>query len=99
MDQRSTPPVSRAAAGTRSAPSAPRRRHPADDLDLAVHDAEVFARDYRECVDRGHRQCDVHDLEERAQAIAAAILAPFRGRVSVQPVNPPTLVYGGKAWW
>jgi hypothetical protein len=96
MDQRRTPPSFSAAAGTRSAPSVPRRRHPADDLELAVRDAEELARDFRAGV-RSHDH--YHQLEERAQTIAAAIVAPFRGPAKARPVNAPLHQEPGRCIW
>jgi hypothetical protein len=65
-------PVARAAAS----PSGQQRRHPADDLALAIRDAERLEREFRHGVrDARH----LHDLEERAHAVAQAMVAPFRG--------------------
>lgn len=83
--------VSRAAA---RAPLSGRRRQPADEVALAAYDAERLAHDM---YGRNYSQGDLHDFEERAQAIAAALLAPFRGR-SARPVNQPASGRGGKAW-
>ena len=60
----------------------------ADQLERASADLDRMIADVR--LGRpGHRQ--FHDLEERAQAIASAIVAPFRG-TGAKPVNPPLSV-------
>jgi hypothetical protein len=48
------------------------------DLDALVRDAELG---------RPGNQLHLHDLEERAQRLASALVAPFRGP-SARPVNP-----------
>ncbi len=73
-----------AAARAAAAPQGAQRRHPADDLDLAIRDAEDLARDFR----RGGSVRDFERLEERAHAIAQAIVAPFRGP-GARPVAAP----------
>ena len=76
-------PPARAAAATGA-----QRRHAADVLELAIRDAEHLARDFR----RGARDArELHDFEERAQAIAQAIIAPFRG-AGAKPVHAPLYV-------
>lgn len=80
---RSTPagPVARAAVR----PTGRQRRHPADDLALAIRDAEKLEREFR----GGARDVrHLHDLEERAHAIAQAIVAPFRGAGAKPAANP-----------
>lgn len=75
-------PVARAAA---SPVSGRQRRHPADDLALAIRDAEQLERDFR----RGARDArHFNELEERAHAIAQAIVAPFRGAASKPSAIP-----------
>lgn len=73
------------------------RRHPADDLELAIRDAEDLARALR----RGARTArEVEDMEERAHAIAQAIVAPFRGPAA-RPSAAPIYISpdGRRAGW
>lgn len=52
---------------------------PRDALDLLIRDARLPP--------HGRHDLLHHDLEERAQAIVASIIAPFRGRR--RPIAPP----------
>ena len=61
----------------------------ADQLDLVVPDLDALLRDAR--LGRPGSQLHLHDLEERAQRIASAIVAPFRGRAA-RPVHPPLMM-------
>lgn len=63
----------------------PMRSSIGDDLAAIVPQFDDLVRDAG-LGTRSHRQ--YHDLEERAQRIASAIVAPFRGPAA-RPVNPP----------
>jgi hypothetical protein len=63
----------------------PTRSTIGDDLAALVPQFDALVRDAG-LGTRSHRQ--YHDLEERAQRIASAIVAPFRGP-EARPVNPP----------
>ncbi|BBF70209.1 hypothetical protein [Sphingomonas bisphenolicum] len=56
----------------------PTRPSIADQLEGASHELDLLIRDARLSPDRRHDRRHA-DLEERAQAIAASIVAPFRG--------------------
>jgi len=58
----------------------------ADQLERASADLDRLCADAR--LGRPGNQLRLHDLEERAQRIASALVAPFRGR-DARPVNPP----------
>jgi len=58
----------------------------ADELERASADLDRLIADAR--LGRPGNQLRHHDLEERAQRIASALVAPFRGR-NARPVNPP----------
>ncbi|HEX8419456.1 MAG TPA: hypothetical protein VF638_05525 [Sphingomonas sp.] len=76
MSQQRRSTTAGAPARAAAARTGEQRRTPADDLDLAIRDGENLARDFR----RGARTVrEVEALEERAHAIAQAIVAPFRG--------------------
>lgn len=86
----------RAARAAARAPDAGRRRHPADDLDVAIMDLEALARRVRGC----SSHAAIHDNEDEAQRIAREILTVFRGPTA-RPSAVPLYVSadGRKAAW
>lgn len=88
MSQQRRSTTAGAAARAAAASTGAQRRHPADDLELAIRDAEDLARAVR----RGARSArEVEQLEERAHAIAQAIVAPFRG-AKARPTATPIYI-------
>lgn len=86
-----------APARAAAAPMGVQRRHPADDLELTARDIEDLARDVR----RGAKSAQEFErFEERAQQLARALIAPFRGRAA-RPSAPPLMISpdGLKAIW
>jgi hypothetical protein len=71
-----------------------RRREPADDLRLCQADLETLIADTEAS---GRSRPSTADLEERAQLLARAIVAAFRG--PVRPVHAPIFSRGGRALW
>jgi len=64
----------------------------ADALDRLVPDFDALVRDAR--LGRPGYQLHLHELEDRAQRIASALVAPFRGAGS-KPVHAPLEVRHG----
>ncbi|EQB15749.1 hypothetical protein RLDS_10770 [Sphingobium lactosutens DS20] len=69
-----------------------------DSLENASHALDELIRDARLNPRRRH---DLHhaDLEERARAIAASIVAPFRGDASAAPIAFETDGKASRGWW
>lgn len=82
----------------------PTRPSIADSLENASHALDVLIRDARLSQPRtSQRRHDLHhaDLEERAQAIAASIVASFRGASapSAPPLSFETRGDTARAWY
>lgn len=72
----------------------------ADALDAVMPAFDQLVADSREGCRFGRPDQWLETREQQAQAVCAAILAPFRGR-GARPVNPPRFVSadGTKAAW
>lgn len=81
-------------------PAAQPASAPADDLEKVVPELDRLIADMRLGTPYGRADLRLADHEERAQRIAAKIIAPFRGN-GKRPVNPPRYVSpdGRKAGW
>jgi len=71
-----------------------------DQLERASHELDTLIRDARLSPRQRHDQRHA-DLEERAQAIAASIVAPFRGECAPSAAPLAMEMRDGKlsAWW
>ena len=69
-----------------------------DSLENASHALDELIRDAR-LLPRGRHDLHHADLEERAQAIAASIVAPFRGSASAPPIALRVDGNKAQAWY
>ena len=76
----------------------PARTSIPDSLENASHALDELIRDARLNPRRRH-DLNHADLEERARAIAASIVAPFRGAAAAAPIAFETDGKTSRGWW